>query len=152
MSLSEKDLYRDTPVRYLGYANEVGEAFRPLIKKIFVHASYGVSISYVLADTADKSIKQYEKPVALGGGPRGAAIATGDTLIWQMFASVIIPGYTINRICWVSKKALEKGKVKGPLRKWVPTAIGLLAIPFIIHPIDRGVDFVMDETYRKFVK
>lgn len=44
---------------FLGYANEVGEAFRPIIKKIFVHASYAVSIGYVLADTADKSRKQY---------------------------------------------------------------------------------------------
>lgn len=99
MSITEKDLYRDTPVRYLGmirgvmigahatgllcyiimpigepfsltpifyfwciegYANEIGEAFRPVIKKIFVHASYAVAISYVLADTADKSKKQYD--------------------------------------------------------------------------------------------
>lgn len=58
----------------------------------------------------------------------------------------------IFRICWISKKALSAGKLKGPLRKWGPTAIGLLAIPFIIHPIDHGVDYVMDETYRKYVK
>lgn len=152
MSVTEKDLYRDTPVRYLGYANEVGEAFRPIIRKIFVHASYAISIGYVLADTADKSRKQYAKPASLGGGTRGAAIATGDTLLWQMFASVIIPGFTINRICWISKKTLAMSKIKGPVGKWAPTAIGLLAIPFIIHPIDHGVDFVMDETYRKFVK
>ena len=28
---SEVDIYRDTPVRFLGYANEVGEAFRALV-------------------------------------------------------------------------------------------------------------------------
>ena len=28
---AEVDLYRDTPVRFLGYANEVGEAFRALV-------------------------------------------------------------------------------------------------------------------------
>ena len=27
----EVDIYRDTPVRFLGYANEVGEAFRALV-------------------------------------------------------------------------------------------------------------------------
>ena len=27
----EVDIYRDTPVRLLGYANEVGEAFRALV-------------------------------------------------------------------------------------------------------------------------
>ncbi|XP_049533070.1 mitochondrial fission process protein 1 [Anopheles darlingi] len=152
MSIKEKDLYRDTPVRYLGYANEIGEAFRPVIKKIFVHASYGVAISYVLADTADKSKKQYVKPEILGGGLRGAAVASGDTLLWQMFASVIIPGFTINRICWLSKKVLKANKVKGPVAKWGPTMLGLLAIPFIIHPIDSAVDYAMDNTYRKYVK
>ncbi|XP_062565496.1 mitochondrial fission process protein 1 [Armigeres subalbatus] len=152
MSVTEKDLYRDTAVRYLGYANEIGEAFRPVIKKVFVHASYGIAVAYVLADTADKSRKQYAKPEILGGGLRGAAIASGDTLLWQMFASVIIPGFTINRICWLTKKALSMNKVKGPVGKWGPTAIGLLAIPFIIHPIDNGVDMVMDQTYRKYVK
>lgn len=152
MSITEKDLYRDTPVRYLGYANEIGEAFRPVIRKVFVHASYVVAVGYVLADTADKSRKQYAKPEILGGGARGAAIASGDTLLWQMFASVIIPGFTINRICWLSKKVLSMNKVKGSLGKWAPTALGLLAIPFIIHPIDHGVDLVMDQTYRKYVK
>ena len=28
---AEVDIYRDTPVRFLGYANEVGEAFRALV-------------------------------------------------------------------------------------------------------------------------
>ena len=28
---AEVDIYRDTPVRLLGYANEVGEAFRALV-------------------------------------------------------------------------------------------------------------------------
>lgn len=42
-----------------GYANEVGEAFRPLIPKYLVNASYAVSISYALADCADKTYKEY---------------------------------------------------------------------------------------------
>ena len=28
------DLYRDTPVRFLGYANELGESFKPLIPRV----------------------------------------------------------------------------------------------------------------------
>ncbi|KXJ81894.1 hypothetical protein RP20_CCG017110 [Aedes albopictus] len=110
---------------------------------VFVNARYVIAVGYVLADTTDKSRKQYAKPEILGGGARGAAIASGDTLLWQMFASVIIPGFTINRICWLSKKVLSMNKVKGPLGKWAPTALGLLAIPFIIHPIDHGVDLVV---------
>lgn len=42
-----------------GYANEVGESFRPVIPKQLVHASYGVAITYVIADCLDKSLKTY---------------------------------------------------------------------------------------------
>lgn len=83
----ELDIYRDTPLRYCGkafvviflvlsfwdfyhlfigivptttgYANEVGESFRPLVKKIFVNFSYAIAIAYVLTDAGDKSYKTY---------------------------------------------------------------------------------------------
>ena len=58
----EVDIYRDTLLRYAGYANEVGEAFRPLVPGWCVPASYGVAITYVFADTLDKTKKAY------GGG------------------------------------------------------------------------------------
>jgi len=74
-----------------------------------------------------------------------------DTVIWQGLASVAIPGFTINRICYLSNILL---RYTTPLptvtRKWTVTAIGLSAIPFIIHPIDRGVDFLLDKTLRRW--
>lgn len=57
------DIYRDTPVRLLGYANEVGEAFRALINVKYVYASYGVASAYVLADTFDKASKVSENAI-----------------------------------------------------------------------------------------
>ncbi|XP_014690273.1 mitochondrial fission process protein 1 isoform X2 [Equus asinus] len=54
---AERDLFRDTWVRYLGYANEVGEAFRSLVPAAVVWLSYGVASSYVLADAIDKGKK-----------------------------------------------------------------------------------------------
>ena len=38
---NEVDIYRDTPVRLLGYSNEVGEAFRALVHVNWVRLSYG---------------------------------------------------------------------------------------------------------------
>merc|ERR1711909_6884 len=58
----EVDIYRDTPLRYLGYANEVGEAFRALMHVRWVRATYGVASAYVLADTYDKGVKQSKEP------------------------------------------------------------------------------------------
>lgn len=98
-----------------------------------------------------------------------AAKIGGDVVLWQILASVslrflllcnfsseiffqvAIPGFTINRICWGVQKAQKLAKIKHPVAKWVPTIVGLLSIPLIIHPIDSAVDVLMDETYRKYV-
>lgn len=53
----EVDVLRDTPVRLLGYTNEVGEAFRSLIHVNLVRLSYAVASAYVLVDTTDKVVK-----------------------------------------------------------------------------------------------
>ncbi|TSL28182.1 Mediator of RNA polymerase II transcription subunit 13-like [Bagarius yarrelli] len=53
----EVDIYRDTWVRFLGYANEVGEAFRALVPVSMVWASYAVATAYVSADAMDKGKK-----------------------------------------------------------------------------------------------
>lgn len=77
-------------------------------------------------------------------------MAAADTLIWQTLASVAIPGFTINRLCALSLFLLSKSKrLSLPVRKWTTTAIGLGSIPFIVKPIDHGVDFMMDKTIRK---
>ena len=48
----DKDRLREFPVRLLGYTNEVGEAFRPLVRPKVVHTSYALAAAYVLSDTA----------------------------------------------------------------------------------------------------
>ena len=151
MSKQEVDLFRDTPVRYLGYANELGEAFRPLYPR-FVVPSYLVSFGYVVADTYDKATKERHRlqssvaarasfegrthPEQQGASinSRVAAMAA-DTLLWQSFASVIVPGFTIHRVVAASGH-LVKG-MSPQVVKTAPTFIGLAAIPAIIHPIVR---------------
>lgn len=77
--------------------------------------------------------------------------AVVDTLIWQGLASVAIPGFTINRICTFTGVLLKRGvSWPGPARKWVTTAVGLLSIPIIIKPIDKSVDYLMENTLRRW--
>jgi fission process protein 1 len=79
-------------------------------------------------------------------------IAGIDTLIWQSFASVIVPGITINRLCALSLYTLKyTSKFPSKAHKLITAGIGLACIPFIVKPIDLLVDFVMDETFRKAV-
>ncbi|XP_042904374.1 mitochondrial fission process protein 1 isoform X1 [Parasteatoda tepidariorum] len=149
---AEIDIYRDTPIRLLGYANEVGESFRALVKKSFVHASYVVAFGYVFADTADK-VKKRNKILDENDPSRKVKLVTSavDTLVWQTLASVAIPGFTINRLCATSMYLLKKNtKLPSSTRKWTTVAIGLGSIPFIVKPIDHLVDSIMNHTFRKW--
>ncbi|KPI99026.1 Mitochondrial fission process protein 1 [Papilio xuthus] len=146
----EVDFYRETWVRYLGYANEVGESFRAMVPLRVVQASYVLATGYVLADTADKSWKMIKKD----GRPKKVLIETGDALIWQTLASVVIPGYAINRICHHSQIYFKKHYTRFPMLaiNLMTVGVGLISIPFIVHPIDNGVTILMDLTYRRWFK
>ncbi|XP_068191008.1 mitochondrial fission process protein 1 [Antennarius striatus] len=144
------DIYRDTWVRFLGYANEVGEAFRALVPVSLVWATYAVSTGYVTADAVDKGKKAAVAHGDKPGKTTRVAVAVVDTFVWQALASVIVPGFTINRVCAASLYMLSRTtKWPLPVRKWTTTAIGLTTIPFIITPIDRSVDFLLDSSLRK---
>ncbi|CAH0595278.1 unnamed protein product [Chrysodeixis includens] len=145
----ERDIWRDTWVRYLGYANEVGESFRALVPNKVVRFSYAVAFAYTFADTADKSYRMLKKD----GRPKRVLIETGDALLWQTLASVVIPGYVINRLCAYSQLYMKRyPKVSRTGRNWIAVGVGLASIPFIVHPIDSGTTMLMDVTYRRWVK
>lgn len=126
-----------------------------------VRASYAVAFGYVFMDVIDKAKKTYQKEsLKQEAAPKNqqnvdsptvktAKIAT-DCLLWQTFASVLIPGFTINRICYSSSLLLRKSTSAFILKnnKLITTAIGLLSIPVIIHPIDHFCHQVMDNTVR----
>lgn len=62
-----------------------------------------------------------------------------EAAVWQALASVIIPGFTINRICRLSSISLSRiaPSVSLMTRNKLTTVIGLASIPLIIKPIDR---------------
>ena len=148
MAKNEVDLYRDTWVRYFGYANEVGEALGPVYRRV-VTPSYGVAFGYVFADTVDKIGKKRSENASTNEVVRSGV----DCLLWQTLASVLIPGKIINVIANSSAGALKKNASAPVLvKKWGPTALGLAAIPLIIHPIDTAVDYAFDNTLREWWK
>uniref|UniRef100_A0A1A9WIK6 Mitochondrial fission process protein 1 n=1 Tax=Glossina brevipalpis TaxID=37001 RepID=A0A1A9WIK6_9MUSC len=143
-NVEDKDIFRETWLRYTGYANEVGEAFRHLVSRRIVRGSYIGAISYVFADASTKSWRKFQESESL---VQVADVAV-DVFLWQMLASVIIPGYTINRITYLSRVMFKQAGARESMVKYMPTAVGLLSIPIIVHPIDRFVDFIMDKTFR----
>ncbi|CAG0892639.1 unnamed protein product [Darwinula stevensoni] len=149
------DVYRHSPVRLLGYANEVGEAFRALVHVNWVRLSYVIASTYVLADTLDKArrVAQSSKTSPLALRRTRITHSAIDTLLWQSFASVLIPGFTINRLCALARLLLRaRAKAHPWAHRWAPTALGLAAIPFIVRPIDAAVDRAMDFGVRPFFR
>ena len=176
----EVDFFRDTLARYFGYANELGESFRPLVPRL-VAPSYGVAFLYVLGDTVDKGSKAAAGPSnggvanAAEAADRGqvangassvwdssltrlrVADACGDTLLWQTLASVAIPGLVINRVVAGMGAALHSThaaslRLPAAASRWLPTAVGLAMIPLIIHPIDALVDTILDNSTRPYMR
>mmetsp|Transcript_43333 Transcript_43333/g.97945 ORF Transcript_43333/g.97945 Transcript_43333/m.97945 type:complete len:260 (+) Transcript_43333:81-860(+) len=146
----EVDIYRDTLLRYAGYANEVGEAFAPIVPAAVVPASYAVAITYVLADTVDKTKKAFSGGKYEEIAKNNCALIEGfDALIWQLAASVALPGYTIHQIVLVTVAILGSLGLTEGLFEYLPTAVGLLTIPFIVKPLDELAEVGMDVTLRK---
>lgn len=142
------DIYKDTYIRYLGYANEVGEALGP-IAQAAIRPSYGVAFGYIMADTADK----YHHAVVAEASNREVMKITIDTFTWQLFASVMLPGALIHEITMRAKVALdsEEETQSTTMRTWAPTVIGLLCIPLIIGPIDLAVTEALELTLRRLM-
>jgi fission process protein 1 len=147
------DIFRDTPVRYLGYANELGESFR-LVAPWCVAPSYVISALYVLGDTVSKGRAASAAQSGLTAEEVAKQPSVGatvvDTLVWQTLASVMVPGYTIHSVVKATNMAVQSQKASIPLvaRRWLPTAVGLGCIPLVIHPIDHFVHWAMDNTCR----
>ena len=148
----EYNIFRDSLVRYLGYANEVGESFRYQFPKL-VTPSYIVSFGYCFADAATSGFRAYNE-ANKSDSPNAIAssfVSSADVLVWQSLASVMIPGATIHAIVKGSRFALLRSPLVLPTlaTTWLPTGVGLGSIPLIIHPIDTFVDYLMDSTFRQ---
>ena len=168
-SSSSYDIFRDSPLRFLGYANEIGESFRYQFPKLVV-PSYVVAFGYCTADAATSGYNAWstfnttknEDDATMSTTMSTTTTttrtqslettrATLDTLLWQCFASVTIPGVTINLIVKASRWAVRRSPIVLPalVMEWLPTATGLCSIPVIVKPIDATVDYAMDRTFRQ---
>lgn len=159
MLRTDSDVFRETPLRYLGYANEVGEAFRRFIGGKMVMATYGLATAYALGDAAAKGTSEDEKcrsrALEFGEATGGAvprctsrvAAVVADVVLWQGLASVAIPGFCVNRVVWAAGRALKSTA----WHSTGPTAFGLACIPLMVKPIDEAVTGGMDAFVRPYL-
>lgn len=157
----EFDIFRDSALRYMGYANECGEAFAAWIPIWGVPATYGIAATYVMMDTVDKGFKRWQKAKDADDRAKQAASVTLDTLTWQMLASVFWPGSFIRVVVATTNLALVKADVSAfdqlaaqglDVERLLPTIVGLAAIPFIVKPIDQTIDTAAEMSFSKALK
>ena len=141
------DPYRETSLRYMGYANELGEAFTTYLPDWGLPASYCVAASYVLFDTIDKGQKAFDAAEEGEKFQDTLRIST-ETLTWQMLASVFWPGSIIRVIVNASATMISNNHLDDGLH-FLPTLIGLAAIPVIVKPIDTTVDKLVENSVSK---
>lgn len=152
-------------VRPAAYTSEVGEAFRPLIHVGIVNTAYAISILYVIADTivhtmsVNQKLQNDKKFEHLSKDQKNTNTIVNciDKAVWHTFASMVFPAASVHTIVKFSGKGYLYG-----MKKLFPqvlnavkytrvgsVATGLLAIPFIIHPLDHLTDYAMDNSMRK---
>jgi fission process protein 1 len=145
------DPYRETSLRYMGYANELGEAFTSYLPDWGLPASYCVAASYVMFDTIDKGQKAYEAADE-GEKFQDAARISSETLTWQLLASVFWPGSIIRVIVNLSANMIVNRHLDDSrFFHFLPTLVGLMAIPLIVKPIDTTVDKMMESSISKVI-
>eukprot|EP01061_Rhynchopus_euleeides_P036002 TRINITY_DN60668_c0_g1_i1.p2 TRINITY_DN60668_c0_g1~~TRINITY_DN60668_c0_g1_i1.p2 ORF type:complete len:168 (+),score=57.44 TRINITY_DN60668_c0_g1_i1:112-615(+) len=136
------DVWRNGPLRYAGYANEFGEAFRPLIHRHIVTGTYAVATAYAAGDTYDKaSIAQRQ-----GQDWKAVAVAGTSAALWQFLASVTVPAFFVNRQVSITTTLLEKYRpnYKTSALRLAPTVSGLALIPFLPYVLDPPITQFVD--------
>ena len=154
----EFNVFRDTPIRYLGYANELGESFRYQFPR-FVAPSYVIAFGYCACDSAQAGWRIWssaDTEMSTAQRQQESLRSMVDTAVWQTTASVMVPGFTINCIVkaarWMVRRPAVTAVLPAAVFQWLPTAAGLGSIPLIVHPIDHMTDILLDETLRKVWK
>ena len=128
----------------------MGEAFGPLFPPV-VPVSYAVAIFYVLADTVDKAKKAHKARTYVADAALACCAIEGfDAFLWQMFASVVLPGFTIHQVVAIVGQLVDAMDLSGdPLFTTLPTVAGLATIPLIVKPLDELAEVGMDMGPRK---
>ena len=98
----QKDIYADTPIRLLGFTNEVGAALSPIIGPVGELLTYVPALSYIAMDTKDKYHRGEDNDYKKPSGKRAA-----KQLIFQMMASVIFPTAAVKASQAIANKIID---------------------------------------------
>src|SRR3989338_11603815 len=128
MTGEARDPFKDTLLRYAGYANEVCEAFRNFLPLWVVRATYGIATVYGVSDAFYQSRRVYNSDIFFRPSParRSDAVKVfAYTAVWQLLASVLIPPFFVNRFVASSRFLLRGLSIPQVQKNAISTGVGL---------------------------
>jgi fission process protein 1 len=139
----EYDIFKDSPLRYVGYTNELAEATSRVIPLKVYALGYFIEIIYFFSDAFHKGHKAYNDPNAPENVHLYAMKKSSHTIIWQFLATIIIPPLIINRGVHLAHFVTKRFTNNSSTLKTIPTLFGLSMIPIMPFTIDPLVDKYM---------
>lgn len=170
--LAEKNIWRDTLLRFLGYTNEVAVAWKGWLQEKLrgcsrlsadkiVKGSYWVASLYSAADALTIGVKTYKDRAYQQQKHRirAAAIEAAGGGIFQALASVWIPAEVIKKVYKGIHYAMGNRTVAGALMNFspktkviMPALLASATIPLLVKPIDWGVEALLKLVYWPLMK
>lgn len=157
------DVLRDTPIRYLGYSNELVEAWEDVLNSLLgkrlgrwiYKGAWKIADLYLAVDIIDKGRKAYELAEGQPESVRiqNCLIEAGGAGLFQFFANYLIPPLIIRYLRKGTNLLMSKGLLSKLIPKnklttiWLPAAVATAITPFIARPLDRIVDKTLEMTY-----
>ncbi|KAL5275497.1 MTFP1 family protein [Megaselia abdita] len=160
MSAEEKNMYRDTFLRYFGYAHHVASYASTNLR----YVCSGITASYIFTDlmlNVNKISKPKEPPKKTRKHSSRSesedqesklVIESIDVLLWQGLASLLIPSLISKRINSLVDKELSKKCSWRKYRKPVSSTLAFLAIIAASKPVDLLTSELLNKTYRPIFK
>lgn len=143
----EYDIYKDSYLRYLGYSNEIGEAFRKVTSRNFVIFTYVLEFGYFIGDTIHKGHKAYNDPDVVDNKHLHVIKQSSYTILWQFFATCLIPPLCINIVVGRAHNFLTKRRFPQGIIRYFPLSLGLIMIPLFNIYVDPVVGHVLDNFF-----
>ncbi|MEB3286536.1 MAG: hypothetical protein VKJ04_03425 [Vampirovibrionales bacterium] len=150
---NDKDLFRDTLLRYMGYANELTAAGMNSGNKLAAKlnpAAWTTVFAYGIADAFNHAITAHEDNLKAGKDSKEAkaraASTFGENIIFHTLATWVGPVYLAIKPAGKLTELVFKTLIKQPPRAW-PSIVGVALVPFVPKVFDPIVDKYLPMVY-----
>ncbi|KAG8457445.1 hypothetical protein KFE25_011300 [Diacronema lutheri] len=127
--------------RYVAYSSDVGEAFRPIVPRWAVNATYGIAIAYIVGDVGYTSYREAQKPDG------NVTRATAHAATFHACASLVGPAILIHQTVHFAQSAAKRS---GRFVRWGPTLTGLALIPWLPRLLDEPAEHAIGWAFDAF--